>query len=119
MAESSSTALPGGVEWLPALGGARLLRAEVQGEPPVLVLYTDAGDERRIEPGPPARFDGTTDYLVPAGLSWSRASLHWPDGTRAVLPSQAAVIPLPSRAPALGRPAVPEPLPWTAPPWTG
>ena len=99
MAESSSSALPGGVEWLPTLGGAHLLRAEVRGEPPVLVLHTTEGEEHRIEPGPQARYDGTTTYMVPAGLAWSRASLMWPDGTRAVLPMQADVITLPRREP--------------------
>ena len=89
MAESSSSALPGGVEWLPTLGGAHLLRADVRGAPPVLVLHSTQGDEQRIEPGPQARFDGTTTYMVPAGIMWSRASLAWPDGTRAVLSSQA------------------------------
>ena len=118
MAESSSSALPGGVEWLPTLGGAHLLRAEVRGAPPVLVLHTTEGEEQRIEPGPQARFDGTTTYMVPAGTTWSRASLAWPDGTRAVLPTQAAVIALPRRRVEKALPR-PEPLPWTAPPWTG
>ena len=62
MAESPSSALPGGVEWLPALGGARLLRAEVRGEPPALILTPRTGAEHRIEPGPEARFDATTTY---------------------------------------------------------
>ena len=116
MAESSSSALPGGVEWLPTLGGAHLLRVDVRGAPPVLVLHTKQGSEQRIEPGPQARFDGTTTYMVPAGIMWSRASLAWPDGTRAVLPSQADVIALPRRRVEPSLPRRPEPLPWTAPP---
>src|SRR3954453_22397929 len=99
VAESPSSALPGGVEWLPALGGAHLLRAEVgRGDPPVLILQSASGAEHRIEPGPEARFSRSTDYLVPAGLRWAVASLAWPDGTRAVLPmlpeERAEVIPL-------------------------
>ena len=119
MAESSSSALPGGVEWLPTLGGAHLLRAEVRGEPPVLVLHTTEGEEHRVEPGPQARYDGSTTYMVPAGLAWSRASLMWPDGTRAVLPMQADVIKLPRREPVSRSLPRPEPLPWMAPPWAG
>ena len=44
----------------------------------------------------------------------------WPDGTRAVLPSQADVDR--AAAPRAGgaiAAAAPEPLPWTAPPWAG
>ena len=119
MAESSSSALPGGVEWLPTLGGAHLLRAEVRGEPPVLVLHTTEGEEHRIDAGPQARYDGTTTYMVPAGLAFSRAALMWPDGTRAVLPMQADVVKLPRREPVAQSLPRPEPLPWMAPPWAG
>src|SRR3954454_7094693 len=102
VAESPSSALPGGVEWLPALGGTHLLRAELgRGDPPALVLQSASGTERRIEPGPEARFSRSTDFLVPAGLRWAVAALQWPDGTRAVLPApseeRAAVIPLHQR----------------------
>src|SRR4051794_21046418 len=125
VAESPSSALPGGVEWLPALGGAHLLRAEIgRGDPPVLVLQSASGTEHRIDPGPEARFSRSTDFLVPAGLRWAVAALQWPDGTRAVLPQppedRAEVIPLASRRAALAPPANPvplQPLPWTAPPW--
>src|SRR4051795_6116165 len=104
VAESPSSALPGGVEWLPALGGAHLLRAELgRGDPPALILQSELGDEHRVEPGPEARFSRSTDYLVPAGLLWSVASLLWPDGSRAVLPlppgERADVIPLLTRRP--------------------
>src|SRR3954451_20590171 len=125
VAESPSSVLPGGVEWLPALGGAHLLRAEVgRGDPPVLILESASGAEHRIEAGPEARFSRTTDYLVPAGLRWSVASLHWADGTRALLPNPLAdrgeVIPLPTRRaePPAADPAS-EPLHWTAPPPDG
>ena len=125
MAESPSSTLPGGVEWLPALGGAHLLRAEVgRGDPPVLILQSESGKEHRIEPGPEARFSRSTDFLVPAGLRWSVAALQWPDGTRTVLPTlpaeRAEVIPLPQRRaspPPAPKPVPLQPLPWTAPPW--
>src|SRR4051794_17627096 len=99
VAEAPSSPLPGGVEWLPPLGGARALRAEGgRGEPPVLILESAAGAEHRIEPGAEARFSRSTDFLVPAGLHWSVARLQWPDGTRAVLrqpaEERAEVIPL-------------------------
>src|SRR4051812_13948516 len=125
VAESPSSALPGGVEWLPALGGAHLLRAEFgRGDPPALVLQSASGTEHRIEPGPEARFSHSTDFLVPAGLRWSVAALQWPDGTRAVLPlppdARAEVIPLPQRRserPRAAKPVPLQPLPWAAPPW--
>src|SRR3954451_8102984 len=102
VAESPSSALPGSVEWLPALGGAHLLRAEVgRGDPPALILELAAGGEQRIDAGPAARFSRSADYLVPAGVRWSRAALEWADGTRTVLPSppheRAEVIRLPQR----------------------
>lgn len=112
------------MQWLPAIGGALLLRAEVgRGDPPTLVLQSARGDEHRIEPGPQTRFNRTADFLVPAGLRWAVAVLVWPDGTRAVLPGppdgRAEVIDLASRRPAPPepeKPIGPEPLPWTAPP---
>lgn len=125
MAESPSSALPGGVQWLPAIGGAHLLRAEVgRGEPPTLVLQSQRGGDHRIAPGPQTRFSRSADFLIPAGLRWSIATLVWPNGMRAVLPEppagRAEVIDLASRRPA---PPVPQPptradkpapLPWTA-----
>src|SRR4051812_49650744 len=125
VAESPSSALPGGVEWLPALGGAHLLRAEFgRGDPPALVLQSASGTEHRIEPGPEARFSRSTDFLVPAGLRWAVAALQWPDGTRAVLPTppeeRAEVVPLHQRRsepPATPKPVPLQPLPWTASAW--
>ncbi len=131
MAESPSAALPGGVEWLPALGGARLLRAEAgPGAPPALILSVAGGAEHRIEPGPEARFNRHLEYLVPGELAWDRASLAWPDGTRVPLPVPAGrraagdIIDLRSRrtppeavrgrpidGPALGWAAAPAPAP--------
>src|SRR3954451_9401180 len=124
VAESPSSVLPGGVEWLPALGGAHLLRAEVgRGDPPVLILQSAIGAEHRIEPGPETRFSRSTDYLVPAGLRWSTACLHWPDGSRTMLPNppgeRADVILLPTRRPEREvaeperRSRQPEPFHWT------
>ena len=127
MAESPSSALPGGVQWLPAIGGAHLLRAEVgRGEPPTLVLQSARGEEHRITAGPQTRFNRSADFLIPAGLRWAVAVLVWQDGTRAVLPDppagRAEVIDLASRrvpppAPPDPAPDIPAPLPWTAPPW--
>ena len=127
MAESPSSALPGGVQWLPAIGGAHLLRAEVgRGEPPTLVLQSARGEEHRITAGPQTRFNRSADFLIPAGLRWAVAVLVWQDGTRAVLPDppagRAEVIDLASRrvpppAPPDPAPDTPAPLPWTAPPW--
>ncbi len=129
MAESPSSALPGGVQWLPAIGGAHLLRAEVgRGEPPTLVLQSARGEEHRITAGPQTRFNRSADFLIPAGLRWAVAVLVWQDGTRAVLPDppagRAEVIDLASRrvpppAPPDPAPDIPAPLPWTAPPWDG
>ncbi len=112
MAESPSSALPGGVQWLPAIGGAHLLRAEVgRGEPPTLVLQSARGEEHRITAGPQTRFNRSADFLIPAGLRWAVAVLVWQDGTRAVLPDppagRAEVIDLASRRVPLTRPARP------------
>ena len=74
MAESSSSALPGGVEWLPPSAAPHLLRAEVRATRRRWSCTPPAGEEHRIEPGPQARFDAHDDYLVPAGPGWSRAS---------------------------------------------
>src|SRR3954447_6166885 len=117
VAESPSSALPGGVEWLPALGGAHLLRAELgRGEPPALILQAADGSEHRVEPGPEPRFSRTTDYLVPTGVRWSVALFAWADGTRALLPNppgeRGEVIPLPTRR----QPAQPDGGHWAAPP---
>ena len=80
MAESSSPALPGDVEWLPGPGGARVLRIHPPAsDPPALVLRLTGGGERRIE----AR---RAEYVIPGELDWSAAWLQWPDGTRVVLP---------------------------------
>ena len=116
-----------GVQWLPAIGGAHLLRAEVgRGEPPTLVLQSARGEEHRITAGPQTRFNRSADFLIPAGLRWAVAVLVWQDGTRAVLPDppagRAEVIDLASRrvpppAPPDPAPDTPAPLPWTASPW--
>src|SRR4051794_17122214 len=103
MAESPSSALPGGVEWRSALGGTHLLRAEVgPGEPPILILAAPGGAEHRVEPGPQTRFSRSVDYLVPGDIPWSVARLVWGDGTSAVLPTPATaraaeIIRLPER----------------------
>ncbi|HET6547946.1 MAG TPA: hypothetical protein VFG79_05805 [Solirubrobacter sp.] len=88
MAESPSSASRAETEWLPALGGARLLRlAWPGGEPGTLILRTAAGTEHRLEAGTRARFGRHIEYVVPAGLSWLAAFLEWPDGTRAAVPA--------------------------------
>ena len=80
MAESSSPALPGDVEWLPGPGGAGVLRIEpAASDPPALVLRLAGGGERRIE----AR---GAQYVIPGEVDWSAAWLQWPDGTQVVLP---------------------------------
>src|SRR5690242_13245510 len=80
MAESSSPALPGDVEWLPGPGGTRLLRIHPSGgEPPTLILRLAGGGEQRIEAAP-------SGYAIPPDVDWSAAWLRWPDGTRAALP---------------------------------
>jgi hypothetical protein len=81
MAEFPSSALPGGVEWLSTLGGARLLRIPAgPGDAPALILRTGDGEEHRIEPGPEARFSRHIGYLVPSGMTWSVGLLLWPPG---------------------------------------
>ena len=81
MAESSSPALPGDVEWLPGPAGARVLRIHPpRADPPALILRVAGGGGARIEPAP------ATEYAIPRELHWSAAFLQWPDGTRAALP---------------------------------
>ena len=83
MAESSSPALPGDVEWLPGPGGTWVLRIHpASAESPALILRVLGGGERRIEAGPTP----VTEYAIPAELDWSAAWLQWADGTRAALP---------------------------------
>ena len=80
MAESSSPALPGDVEWLPGPGGAGSCASSPRrARPPALILRLAGGGERRIE----AR---AAEYAIPGELDWSAAWLQWPDGTRAALP---------------------------------
>jgi hypothetical protein len=80
MAESSSPALPGDVEWLPGPGGTRLLRLHpLTADPPALILRLAGGGERRIDASPET-------YAIAADLDWTAAWLQWPDGTRAALP---------------------------------
>ena len=83
MAESSSSVVPGDVEWLPGPGGMRLLRIHPPSpEPPVLILRDAGGEESRFEavPGP------HTEYQLPGELDWDTAWLAWPDGSRATIP---------------------------------
>src|SRR3954453_10429935 len=82
MAESSSSALPGDVEWLPGPGGSRVLRIPASPEPPALILRDAEGAEERIEAGP----GPGTAYAIPDALDWSTAWLQWPDGTRVTIP---------------------------------
>ena len=80
MAESSSPALPGDVEWLPGPGGTRALRIHpAAGDPPTLILRLAGGGERRIERARPSSRSR-------AELDWTAAWLQWPDGTRVALP---------------------------------
>src|SRR3954468_16170789 len=82
-------------EWLPALGGSRLLRVHGEaagGAAPALVLDTPSG-EHRIEPRAQARFtrphEWRASYLIPSEVAaegWSGTTLEWPDGTRLHLP---------------------------------
>ena len=84
MAKSSSSAVPGDVEWLPGPGGSRVLRIHpASPEPPALILRTAGGAETRVEarPGP------ETEYDIPSELDWSTAWLQWPDGTRRDVPA--------------------------------
>ncbi len=107
MAESTQPAVPGNLarpavefaEWLPALGGSRLLRVHGEAavsDPPALVLRGTAG-ERRIEPRGQSRFtrahEWRASYLIPAELvtaGWSETILEWPAGTRIPLPDPPA-----------------------------
>ena len=103
MAEPNPSAAPGDpavpavefAEWLPALGGSRLLRvhgAAAGGSVPALVLETPSG-EHRIEPRAQARFtrahEWRASYLIAsevAAAGWAATTLEWPDGTRVHLP---------------------------------
>src|SRR3954451_459217 len=97
MAEPNPSAEPGRpavptvefAEWLPALGGSRLLRVHGEaagGSVPVLVLDTPSG-EQRIEPRAQARFtrahEWRASYLIASEVAaegWSATTLVWPDG---------------------------------------
>ena len=84
MAESSSSVVPGDVEWLPGPGGTRLLRIHPPSpEPPALILRVAGGEETRLEAGPGPH----TQYQLPGELDWEKAWLVWPDGTRAAIPA--------------------------------
>src|SRR3954462_13114158 len=82
-------------EWLPALGGSRLLRVHGEaagGATPALVLDTPSG-EHRIEPRAQSRFtrahEWRASYLIPSEVAaegWSATTLEWPDGSRLHLP---------------------------------
>jgi hypothetical protein len=107
MAESSASAVPGSpaepaiefAEWLPALGGSRLLRVHGHAppaDPPALVLDTPGG-EQRIEPRAQPRFtrahEWRASFLIPAELvrtGWTATTLEWPNGTRLPLPDPPA-----------------------------
>src|SRR3954468_4249701 len=107
MADPTPSTLPGRpagpavefAEWLPALGGSRLLR--VHGEAstssaPTLVLNTPAG-EPRIAPRAPSRFtrahEWRASFLIASELvmaGWSETTLEFPDGVRLALPDPPA-----------------------------
>lgn len=107
MAESTASAMPGGpagpaiefAEWLPALGGSRLLRVHGHAppaDPPTLVLETPEGSHR-IEPRAQSRFtragEWRASFLIPAelvGSGWTATALEWPDGARVPLPDPPA-----------------------------
>src|SRR4051794_36331678 len=82
-------------EWLPALGGSRLLRVHGEaagGAAPALVLDTPSGGHR-IEPRAPARLtrahEWRASYLIPSEVAaegWSATTLEWPDGSCLHLP---------------------------------
>src|SRR4051794_18078104 len=86
-------------EWLPALGGSRLLRVHGEaagGSVPALVLDTPSG-EQRIEPRAQARFtrahEWRASYLIPSEVAaegWSATTLAWPGGPRLPLPEPTA-----------------------------
>ena len=112
MAESSSPALPGDVEWLPGPGGTRVLRIHpaASAQPPALILRLPGGGERRIERRPaPAR------VRDPGRAGLERRLAQWPDGTRAALPlphgPHAEVIQLRPRRFARSPRAAPRPAP--------
>ena len=106
MAEPNPSGLPGHplgpavefAEWLPALGGSRLLRVHgevASGSAPALVLDTPSG-EHRVEPRSQARFtrahEWRASYLIASEVvagGWSATALEWPDGTRVHLPEPA------------------------------
>src|SRR5687768_12454643 len=84
MAESSSSVMPGDVEWLPGSGGMRLLRIHPPSpEPPVLILRGADGAETRFHAGRGPH----TEYEIPGSLDWEAAWLAWPDGSRAAIPA--------------------------------
>ena len=84
MAESSSSVLPGDVEWLPGPGGTRLLRIHPPSpQPPALILRGADGAETRFDAGPGPH----TEYEIPSSLDWETAWLAWPDGSRASIPT--------------------------------
>ncbi|HWK30431.1 MAG TPA: hypothetical protein VNS09_27945 [Solirubrobacter sp.] len=100
MAESSSSAVPGDVEWQ----SGRVLRAPAG----VLVLSVAGGGEVRLEP----RAAG--DYEVPLGLDWTAAWLVRRDGVRVPVPAPAGeVIEL---RPRVAPPVESRPPAWTTPP---
>jgi hypothetical protein len=83
------------VEWLPSLGGARLLRVRGRSTTeacPTLVLHADAHEHRlrtRFEPRFTRDADWRGSYLVTPDLiaaGWTAAWLEWPDATRIDLP---------------------------------
>src|ERR1700742_676708 len=80
MAESSSPALPGDVEWLPGPGGTRVLRLHpLASDPPALILRLAAGGERRIEAT-------AGSSAIASELDWTGASLASADATRPAPP---------------------------------
>ena len=84
MAESSSSVMPGDIEWLPGSGGMRLLRIHPPSpEPPVLILRGADGAETRFHAGRGPH----TEYEIPGSLDWEAAWLAWPDGSRAAIPA--------------------------------
>ena len=84
MAESSSSVVPGDVEWLPGSGGMRLLRIHPPSpEPPVLILRDADGAETRFDAGR----GRTPSTRSRTSLDWEAAWLAWPDGSRATIPA--------------------------------
>ena len=69
MAESSSSVVPGDVEWLPGPGGTRLLRIHPPSpEPPALILRLAGGEETRFDAGPGPH----TEYEIPGDSTGTR-----------------------------------------------